>query len=121
MALRFVQLALCAVLRPLVRRRGGDAAREAEIAILRHELAVLRRTAGHARLDWADRAVISALALVISRDRRDRLLATPETLLRWHRDIARRRWNHAHRRRSRPEVESETRELIFHIARENPR
>ena len=120
MALRFLYLAFCAVLRILVRRR-GDVAREAEIVILRHELAVLRRTAGRARLDWADRAVISALAKVISRDRRDRLLVTPATLLRWHRDIARRRWNHAHRRRGRPEVESETRELILRLARENPR
>jgi hypothetical protein len=75
---------------------GVNVAREAEIVILRHELAVLRRTAGRARLGWADRAVISALAKVISRDRRDRLVVTPAALLRWHRDIARRRWVHAH-------------------------
>ena len=81
MALRFLYFAFCAVLRILVRRR-RDVAREAEIVILRHEVAVLRRTAGRARFDWADRAVISALAKVISRDRRDRLLVTPATLLR---------------------------------------
>ena len=120
MALRFLYFAFCAVLRLLVRRR-GDAAREAEIVILRHELAVLRRTAARARLDWADRAMMSALAKVISRDRRDRLVVTPATLLRWRRDIARRRWVHAHRRPGRPKVESETRELILRLARENPR
>jgi putative transposase len=120
MALRFLYLAFCAVLRGLV-RRCGDVAREAEIVILRHELVVLRRTAGRARLDWADRAVICALAKVISRDRRDRLLVTPGTLLRWHQDLARRRWNHPHRRPGRPPVEAETRELIVRLARENPR
>ena len=88
MAFRFLYLAFCAVLRLLVRRR-GDAARDAEIVILRHELAVLRRTAGRPRLDWADRAMMSALAKVIARDRRGRLVVTPATLLRWHRDIAR--------------------------------
>jgi putative transposase len=109
MALRFLYLALCAVLRILVRRR-DDVAREAEIVILRHELAVLRRTAGRARLDWANRAVISALARVIARDRRDRLLVTPAPLLRWHRDIARRRWTHPPRRPGRPAIEAATRE-----------
>jgi hypothetical protein len=89
--------------------------------ILRHELAVLRRTAGRARLDWADRAVISALARVISRDCRDRRLVTPATLLSWHRDIARRRWRSRYRHAGRPPVEAETRELILRIARENPR
>jgi transposase InsO family protein len=120
MALRFLYLAFCAVLRILIRRRRA-AAYEAEIVILRHEVAVLRRTAGRARLDWADRAVICAIATVIRRDRRDRLLVTPATLLRWHRDLAGRRWHHPHRRPGRPPVEAETRELIVRLARENPR
>jgi putative transposase len=120
MALRFFYLAFCAVLRILVRRR-GDIAREAEIVILRDEVAVLRRTAGRARLDWADRAVISALAGLLSRDRRDRLVVTPATLLGWHRDLARRRWCSRCRRPGRPAVGAETGELIVRLARENPR
>jgi transposase len=120
MALRFLYLAFCAVLRILVRRR-GDVAYEAEIAIVRHELAVLRRTAGHARLDWADRALICALAKILARDRRDRLLVMPAAFVRWHRDLARRRWHHPHRRPGRPPVEAETCELIVRLARENPR
>jgi putative transposase len=120
MALRFLYLAFCAMLRLLVRRR-DDVAREAEIAILRHELVVLRRTAGRARLDWADRAVISGLAKLLARDRRDRLIVMPATLLRWHRDLARRRWHHPCRRLGRPPIEADTRELIVRLARENPR
>lgn len=76
MALRFVSLAFDAVLRILVRRR-DDLAREAEIVILRHERAVRRGAAGRARFDWADQAVISALARVVARDGRDRLILTP--------------------------------------------
>jgi transposase len=120
MALRFVYLAFCAMLRLLVRRR-GDVAREAEVVILRHELAVLRRTAGRARHDWADRALVAALAKLLSRDRRDRLIVTPATLLRWHRELARRRWYQPHRRPGRPPVEAAARELIVRLARENPR
>ncbi len=57
MALRFLYLAFCAMLRLLIGRRGG-LAREAEVVILRHELAVLRRTALRPRLDWSDRAFL---------------------------------------------------------------
>jgi putative transposase len=116
MALRFLYFAFCAVLRILARRR-GDLAREAELVILRHEVAVLRRTAGRARVDWADRALVAALAKLLSCDRRERLIVTPATLLRWHRDIARRRWRSQCRHPGRPEVESETRELIVRLAR----
>ena len=66
-----------------------------EILILRHQLAVLqRRQPRRPRLDWADRALIASLLAVIPKARRHglRLLVTPDTILRWHRDIARRRW-----------------------------
>jgi putative transposase len=67
----------------------------AEILILRHQLAVLHRDQPHRpNLDWADRALLAALLGVIPKARRHglRLLVTPETILRWHRDIVRRRW-----------------------------
>jgi putative transposase len=72
-------------------------------------------------LDEADRALFAVLARLLRRDRRDGLLVTPATLLRWHRDLARRRWRHPRRATGRPPLPAETRELIFRLARENPR
>ncbi len=65
----------------------------AEILILRHQLAVLQRQPRRPRLDWADRALLAALLAVMPKARRHglRLLVTPDTILRWHRDIIRRR------------------------------
>ncbi len=122
MALRFLYLALVAMLRLLVRRR-SDLDRDAEIVILRHELAVLRRTTPRPRprLAWSDRALLAALARLLPADRRIGLLVTPATLLRWHRDLARRRWRHPQDGPGRPPVGADTRGLIVRLARENPR
>ncbi len=120
MALHFLYLALVATLRLLGRRR-SDLARDTEIAILRHELAVLRRTTPRPRLAWSDRALLAALAQLLPADRRAGLVVTPATLLRWHRDLARRRWRHPHRSPGRPPVDPDTRALIVRLGRENPR
>src|ERR1035437_3154512 len=67
----------------------------AEILILRHQLAVLQRhQPRRPKLNWADRALLAALVGVIPKARRHglRLAVTPDTILRWHRDIVRRRW-----------------------------
>ena len=67
----------------------------AEILILRHQLAVLqRRQPRRPKLTWADRALLATLLSVIPKAHRHglRLLVTPDTILRWHRDIIRRRW-----------------------------
>ena len=120
MLLRFAYLAFCAILRLLLRR--GDAVRrEAELIVLRHELAVLRRTTSRPRLDWADRALFAALVRILRADLRAGRMATPATLARWHHDLARRRWNHPHHRPGRPPIDNETRGLILRLARENPR
>jgi putative transposase len=81
----------------LLARRRSDLARDAEIIIPRHELAVLRRTTPRARLAWSDRALLAAVARILPADRRVGLVVTPAMLLRWHRDLARRRWHHRHR------------------------
>jgi hypothetical protein len=69
--------------------------RNAEILLLRHQLAVLQRqTAARPRLAWTDRALFAALLALIPRARHSalHLFITPGTILRWHRDIVRRRW-----------------------------
>jgi hypothetical protein len=93
MCLRFVFLLITRVAaRPRLSRR-EDAWKTAEILILRHQITVLqRRRPCRPRLNWADRALLAALLAVIPKARRWglRLLVTPDTIVRWHRDIVRR-------------------------------
>src|SRR5258708_5964839 len=75
--------------------RREEAWKTAEILLLRHQLAVLQRQLPRRpSLDWADRALLATLLSVMPKARRHglRLLVTPDTILRWHRDIVRRRW-----------------------------
>jgi putative transposase len=120
MLFRFAYLAFYAALRPFL-RRGEAVRREAELIVLRHEVAVLRRGQRRPRLDWADRALLAALVRLLRPDRRVGLVVTPATLMRWHRDLARRRWRYPHRRPGRPAITVETRDLVLRLARENPR
>src|ERR1039458_8587471 len=95
MCLRFVFLMITRVAVWLRPSRREEAWKTAEILILRHQLAVLQRQQPRRpKLTWADRALLAALPGVIPKGRRRglRLLVTPDTILRWHRDIVRRRW-----------------------------
>ena len=94
MCLRFVFLLITRAAAWLRLSRRKEAWKTAEILILRHQLAVLqRRQPGRPNVTWADRALLAALLSVIPNARRQglRLLVTPDTILRWHRNIIHRR------------------------------
>jgi putative transposase len=103
-------------------RTWADGGREdVEIAVLRHQLMVLRRQVARPRYTPTDRIVLASLARLLSRDRWAIFLVTPATLLRWHRDLVRRRWAYASRRAGRRPLDPDVVELVLRLARENPR
>jgi transposase len=98
----------------------SDRAKELEILVLRHELQVLRRQVSRPRLRSADRVLLAALSQVLPRPRRRSFLVQPATLLRWHRQLVRRRWTYPGRRPGRPPLVAQTRQLVLRFATENP-
>src|SRR5919107_1674154 len=99
----------------------ADAAKDVEILVLRHEVAVLRRGNPRPTLSWVDRAFLSALSRLLPTSVRRLRLVSPRTLLRWHAQLVTGRWTYPRRQPGRPPITQPVRALVLRLARKNPR
>ncbi|WP_194927827.1 helix-turn-helix domain-containing protein [Catenulispora pinisilvae] len=127
MCLRFAYVLAVRLFVVLRLWRRGEDQKAIEILLLRHQLAVLQRQLAASgkcpRPDWADRAMIALLLGLVPKARRAglRLIVTPDTILRWHRDLLRRRWAKKSRLiNGRPAAHRNIKTLVLHMARQNP-
>jgi len=112
------------MLRRVVRLAGGpsssEQSKDLEILVLRHQLSVLHRQRGRARLRRLDRVFLAAASRTLPRSSWFSFMVTPQTLLRWHRDLVRRKWtNRRSGRPGRPPLDPGIRALILRLGREN--
>ena len=117
----FVLSLIAHALARLLARSGDDGSKDIEILVLRHQLKVLRRRVGRPKLRATDRTLLASVARALPRARCASFMVTPHTLLRWHRELVRRKWTHRARRTGRPPIDPEIRELICRMALKNPR
>jgi putative transposase len=116
--LRLLYLIFSRVLGWLMLLGRASSSKDLELLILRHEVAVLRRTNPRPRLDWADRALFAALIRRLPAVLRGHRLVTPVTVLRWHRRLVTKKWTYPNRA-GRPPLDQTIAALIEQLAREN--
>ena len=95
-----------------------SSSKDIELLVLRHEVAILRRTNPRPRLDWADRAVLAALIRRLPAVLRGHRLVTPATVLRWHRQLVTKKWTYPNDSGG-PPLDPALAALIERMAREN--
>jgi putative transposase len=120
MTASLVYLLLRQVLQMLTQLARDGGAKEVEILVLRHQVAVLRRQVHRPDLQPADRVVLAALSRLLPRARWPVFFVTPATLLRWHRQLIARHWTYPHSRPGRPPIARKLRALVLRLAAENP-
>ena len=118
---RLASLTLCRSTQLLALLARGDAAKDLEILVLRHQLAVLRRQTPRPKLQPADRALLAAVSRILPRARWSCLLVKPETLLRWHRRLIAGTWTYPNRGAGRPPLDEDVQQHIVRLAKEHPR
>ena len=118
MSLSFLYLAFLRTMQILRLQRCDDSDLAIEVVMLRHEVAVLRRQVARPTLRPSDRALLAGLSRLITRSKRTRFFVQPDTLLRWHRELVRRKWTYP-KPAGRPKIPAGTVQVALRLAREN--
>jgi hypothetical protein len=114
---RLAYLTLCRSIQLLALLARGDAAKDLEILVLRHQLTVLRRKASRPKLEPADRALLAAISRVLPPTCWSCFFVTPQTLLGWHRRLIAEAWTYPHRASGRPQLDADVQQLIIRLPR----
>ena len=119
MALSFLYVAFLRTIQILRLQRSDDSDLAIEVVMLRHEVAVLRRQVARPALRPSDRALLAGLSRLVPKTKLSRFFVKPDTLLRWHRELVRRKWTYP-KPAGRPKIPAGTAQVILRLARENP-
>ena len=119
MALSFLYLAFLRTVQILYRQRSDKSDLAIEVVMLRHEVAVPRRQVGRPAPRPSDRALLAGLSRLLPRGKIHWFFVQPDTLLRWHRDLVRRKWTYP-KSSGRPRIPAGTVQVVVRLARENP-